>query len=100
VSEYAYLFMRDEETSVAWRVWPNPEPVASGAVHEVGSYLFELTGSIDAATGDLLIDDVRLEALRGAKFGAMAVVAGVSCRTRRSGAPAARPRAEALRDHD
>jgi hypothetical protein len=35
-------------------------------VHETGSYLFELTGSTDAATADLLIDDVKLEALRAA----------------------------------
>jgi hypothetical protein len=58
--------MRSEETGAAWRVWPDPEPVAAGLVHETGRYLFELRNSADAATADLLIDDVRLEALRAA----------------------------------
>lgn len=58
------LMMRSEDTGAAWRVWPDPEPVAPGAVHETGSYLFELTGSAEASTADLLIDDVKLEALR------------------------------------
>ena len=58
--------MRSEETGAAWRVWPFAEAVAAGTVHETGSYLFELTGSAEAPTADLLIDDVRLEALRAA----------------------------------
>jgi hypothetical protein len=58
------LLMRSEETGAAWRVWPDPEPVAPGSVHETGRYLFELTGSPEATTADLLIDDVKLEALR------------------------------------
>jgi hypothetical protein len=45
-------------------VWPEPEPVAPGTVHETGSYFFELRDSSDAATADLLIDDRPLEALR------------------------------------
>jgi hypothetical protein len=60
------LHMRSEETGTAWRVWPDPEPIASGLIHETGNYLFELTGSADAAAADLLIDDVKLEALRAA----------------------------------
>lgn len=58
------LLMRSETTGAAWRVWPEPEAVAPGTVHETGSYLFELHDSHDAATADLLIDDLPLEALR------------------------------------
>jgi hypothetical protein len=58
------LLIHNERTGAAWRVWPDPEPAAPGAVHETGNYLFELKGSSDAATADLLIDDVALEALR------------------------------------
>jgi hypothetical protein len=58
--------MHSEGTGAAWRVWPDPEVVTPGSVHGGGSYLFELTGSPDAATADLLIDDVKLEALRAA----------------------------------
>jgi hypothetical protein len=58
------LFMRSETTGAAWRVWPAPEPVAPGSVQETGSYLFELHDCADAATADLLIDDIALEALR------------------------------------
>src|SRR5271166_6591696 len=58
------LLMRNEETGASWRVWPDPEPVAAGSVHETGTYLFELHDSPEAAAADLLIDDVRLEALR------------------------------------
>ncbi|QYA11889.1 DUF2357 domain-containing protein [Rhizobium sp. AB2/73] len=60
----ATLFMRSETTGEAWRVWPDPEAVAPGLVHETGSYLFELHSSGAAATADLLVDDVPLEALR------------------------------------
>lgn len=58
------LLMRSELTGAAWRVWPEPEPVAPGTVHETGRYLFELSGDADAAAADLLIDDIPLEALR------------------------------------
>lgn len=60
----AALFMRSETTGEAWRVWPDPEAIAPGAVHETGRYLFELHSSGAAATADLLVDDVPLEALR------------------------------------
>jgi hypothetical protein len=58
------LLMRNEATGATWRVWPDPEPIAAGSVQETGRYLFELRESPDAATADLLIDDLRLEALR------------------------------------
>jgi hypothetical protein len=58
------LLMRSEETGDSWRVWPDPQPVVPGSVHEAGNYLFELAGGADAAAADLLIDDVKLEALR------------------------------------
>ncbi|WP_455270907.1 DUF2357 domain-containing protein [Rhizobium herbae] len=60
----ATLLIRDEASGAAWRVWPDPEDISAGAIHEMGSYLFELTGADDAYTADLLIDDLRLEALR------------------------------------
>jgi hypothetical protein len=56
--------MLSERTRATWRVWPEPEPVTPGTVEETGSYVFELTGSADAAMSDLLIDDLPLEALR------------------------------------
>jgi hypothetical protein len=58
------LFLRSERTGAAWRVWPQPEEVPPGAVHETGSYLFELQNSPEAPTAALLIDDRPLEALR------------------------------------
>jgi len=58
------LLMLSDATGAAWRVWPAAEPIAPGAVHEAGSYLFELRGSTEAPYADLLIDDVALEALR------------------------------------
>lgn len=58
------LIMRNETTGTHWRVWPEPEPAVPGEVCETGTYLFELRDSPDAATADLLIDDVTLEALR------------------------------------
>lgn len=58
------LHMLNEKTGAEWRVWPEPETVALGTVHETGSYIFELRGNPDAAAADLLIDDVVLEALR------------------------------------
>ena len=58
------LVMVSESTGAAWRVWPDPEAVASGVIHEAGSYLFELRGTADAAGADLVIDDTPLEALR------------------------------------
>lgn len=60
----AELSIRDESTDQAWRIWPDAETIASGSVHETGSYLFELKGSPGASGSDLLIDDTPLEALR------------------------------------
>lgn len=60
----ATLVMVNETSGTRWQVWPDPEPVAPGEVSETGNYLFELRDSPDAATADLLIDDVPLEALR------------------------------------
>lgn len=61
------LLMRSEDTGDAWRVWPEPEIVAPGAVHETGRYLFELHDTGGAAAADLLIDELPLEALRAQK---------------------------------
>jgi len=60
----AALVLISEATGTTWRVWPDPEPIAPGAVHETGSYLFELRDSADAPSADLVIDDLPLEALR------------------------------------
>jgi hypothetical protein len=58
------LLIRSESTGAAWRVWPEPEAAVPGAIHETGSYLFELQDSPDAVAAELLIDDRPLEALR------------------------------------
>jgi len=58
------LFIRSDASGPSWRVWPDPEPTAPGAVQETGSYLFELHDAPEAAAADLLIDDHPLEALR------------------------------------
>jgi hypothetical protein len=60
------LIIRSETTGVSWRVWPEPETVISGAIHEMASYLFELQHAPDAATAELFIDNRPLEALRSA----------------------------------
>ncbi|MDR3529326.1 MAG: DUF2357 domain-containing protein [Rhodopila sp.] len=60
----AGLLLRDEATRKAWRVWPDPEPVPPGRVHETGSYLFELHDCPEGADAALLIDDIDLEGLR------------------------------------
>lgn len=60
----AALVIRHEATGAAWRVWPEPEAIAPGAIHETASYIFELSGDADAASADLSIDNVPLEALR------------------------------------
>lgn len=57
------LTIRDEISNLQWQVWPVPDPIPPGAVHETGAYLFELHDS-KAAAADLLVDDVALEALR------------------------------------
>lgn len=62
----ADLFLRDEKTRVAWRVWPDPETVPAGKIQETGSYLFELHDAADASDAALLIDDAELEGLRPA----------------------------------
>lgn len=58
------LMMLNEATGAAWRVWPDPEVITPGTVQETGRYLFELRDSPEAPSADLLIDDVKLEALR------------------------------------
>lgn len=58
------LAIRDEASGSIWRVWPDPEAVPPGAIRETASYLFELAGTPGAASAELLIDDVPLEALR------------------------------------
>jgi hypothetical protein len=58
------LTLRRENTGQYWRVWPDPEPIPPGLIHETGSYLFELTDCPTAAEADLLLDDLPLEALR------------------------------------
>jgi hypothetical protein len=60
----AVLALRDEKTGQEWQVWPQADAVPPGAVHELGSYLFELRDAEDASTADLLIDDQKLEPLR------------------------------------
>ncbi|HZY61274.1 MAG TPA: DUF2357 domain-containing protein [Edaphobacter sp.] len=57
------LIIRDEMTGTSWRVWPDPELISSGGIHETGSYLFELRAP-NAELAELLIDDNPLEALR------------------------------------
>lgn len=60
----AALHLRNETTGQRWQLWPCPDAVPPGAVHENGSYLFELSAEKGAQQSDLLIDDVALEALR------------------------------------
>ena len=58
------LAIRDEASGSSWRVWPDPEVVPPGAIQEAASYLFELVATPGAASAELLIDDIPLEALR------------------------------------
>lgn len=58
------LFIRSESSGGSWRIWPEPEPIPPGSIQETGSYVFELRDSEHAATADLLIDGLPLEALR------------------------------------
>ena len=58
------LTIRDEQTGRSWRIWPDPQPIPSGEVREARRYIFELRGEHNGSGADLLIDDVRLEALR------------------------------------
>lgn len=60
----ASLNLLDERTAQAWQVWPDAEEIPPGAVHELGSYIFELRDCPDALESDLLLDDRPLEALR------------------------------------
>lgn len=60
----AALQLRNEKNGQSWQVWPMPETVPPGAVHELGNYLFELHGAEGAYAADLLIDDQKLEPLR------------------------------------
>ncbi len=58
------LLISNERTGATWRVWPEPEVPDAGAIHETGTYLFELRGASQANAAELLIDDRPLEALR------------------------------------
>lgn len=58
------LTLRSEASGARWRVWPEGDDIPAGAVHETGSYLFELTDHPAAPDADLLLDDLPLEALR------------------------------------
>lgn len=58
------LTLRSEVSGLRWRVWPEVDNIPLGAVHEMGSYLFELTEHPGAPEADLLLDDAPLEALR------------------------------------
>lgn len=58
------LTLRSEMSGARWRVWPDADDIPAGAVHETGSYLFELTEHPAASEADLLLDDAPLEALR------------------------------------
>jgi len=58
------LFIRSDGPGAAWRIWPDPEPVLPGCIHETGNYVFELRDSDGAATAELLVDGAPLEALR------------------------------------
>lgn len=61
------LVIRDEGSGAGWPVWPEPEPVPPGAIHETASYLFELTDTPGAEAANLFIDEIALEALRATK---------------------------------
>jgi len=58
------LLIRDTGTGTAWKVWPEPEAMAPGSVHETGRYVFELRDTPGADGAELSIDDRPLEALR------------------------------------
>jgi hypothetical protein len=58
------LHLVSEDTGTDWRVWPDPEVIPPGSIHEMGRYMFELRRTPDAGLADLYIDDEKLEALR------------------------------------
>jgi hypothetical protein len=58
------VFIRNETDGIAWRVWPEPQAIIPGAIHEAGVYLFELHDSADAGSAELVVDDRPIEALR------------------------------------
>lgn len=60
------LVLADERTGAAWQVWPAAEPIPAGAVAETRSYLFRLEcpDAAAAASAELLLDGLPLEALR------------------------------------
>jgi len=61
----AALFLRcDEVNGAEWQLWPAMQPLPPGAVQETKKYLFELRDSGAAATAELLVDEMPLEALR------------------------------------
>jgi hypothetical protein len=60
----AALHLINEDTGTGWRVWPEPEAIPQGCVHETGRYIFELKAEDIADKAELLIDGEKLEALR------------------------------------
>ncbi|NUO74759.1 MAG: DUF2357 domain-containing protein [Lysobacter sp.] len=60
----AGLYIQRENGGSAWQVWPAPDVIPPGEIHEGASYLFELRECDEASTSDLLLDDAPLEALR------------------------------------
>jgi Domain of unknown function (DUF2357)/PD-(D/E)XK nuclease superfamily len=66
----AQLVIRNESTGAGWRLWPDAEPIPPGAIAETVSYIFELNGSAESGDAELLVDDLRLEALRAPAAGA------------------------------
>lgn len=64
MSDVLSLHLIDEDLIGEWRVWPEPQSVPPGLIHETGRYVLELRGASDADRSDLLVDDVKLEALR------------------------------------
>lgn len=58
------LRLISEDGGTGWRIWPEPEAIPRGWVHETGRYFFELRDAADADHTELLVDDEKLEALR------------------------------------
>lgn len=60
----ATLYVFEDGTSDAFRVWPDPEPFPPGTIQENRSYLFELRDFPEAVHAELFIDEMPLDALR------------------------------------
>lgn len=58
------LFIKAENDSAAWQVWPLLDAIPAGIVRESETYIFELRDCADALEADLFIDDLPVEALR------------------------------------